>query len=126
VTAPQHWPGLRSIGALVVLGVAGTAVAFVIYYRLIAELGPGRASLVAYLIPPISLAYGAALLGERITPAAVGGLVLILAGVALASRDPAAEGAEPPPTPAPEGAEAAAASSTGSGARPPGAPRRRR
>jgi drug/metabolite transporter (DMT)-like permease len=98
LTAPTHAPGWRSAASLVVLGVAGTAVAFVIYYRLIAEVGAGRASLVAYLIPPLSLAYGAALLDERITPAAIGGLALILAGVALASRVPA---------PAPEGAEAA-------------------
>jgi drug/metabolite transporter (DMT)-like permease len=98
-TAPSHTPGLRSVLALVVLGVAGTAFAFVIFYRLIAELGAGRASLVSYLIPPISLAYGALLLDERITPAAVGGLVLVCAGVALAARGSEA---------APEGAEAIA------------------
>jgi drug/metabolite transporter (DMT)-like permease len=83
----------------VVLGVAGTAFAFVIFYRLIGELGAGRASLVSYLIPPISLAYGALLLDERITPAAIGGLVLVCAGVALAARGSEA---------APEGAEAIA------------------
>ena len=99
-TAPRQLPGAGSLAALAVLGVAGTAVAFVIFYRLIAELGPGRASLVAYLIPPISLAFGAVLLHERITGTAVAGLVAILVGVALASRGPA---------PAPEGAEAAGA-----------------
>jgi drug/metabolite transporter (DMT)-like permease len=72
--------------ALVVLGALGTAFAFVIYYRLIGELGAGRASLVGYLAPPVALTYGAALLDEPITPAAIAGLVLILAGVALASR----------------------------------------
>ncbi|MFL5820303.1 MAG: DMT family transporter [Solirubrobacteraceae bacterium] len=97
LTAPRHWPQARSVAALAILGVAGTALAFVIFYRLIAEVGAGRASLVSYLIPPISLAYGASALGEPITPAAVGGLVAILAGVGLASRGPA---------PAPEGAEA--------------------
>jgi drug/metabolite transporter (DMT)-like permease len=96
-TAPQEWPGWRSLLALVLLGVAGTALAFVIFYSLIGELGAGRASLVSYLIPPVSLAYGASLLGEPITPAAIAGLVLILAGVGLASRRP---------MPAPEGAEA--------------------
>ena len=97
LSAPRHWPHLRSLAALVVLGVAGTALAFVIFYRLIAEVGAGRASLVSYLVPPLSLAYGATLLGEPITLAAIGGLTLILAGVGLASRAPA---------PAPEGAEA--------------------
>jgi drug/metabolite transporter (DMT)-like permease len=98
-TAPSHVPGLRSVLSLVVLGVAGTAFAFLVFYRLIAELGAGRASLVSYLIPPISLAYGALLLDERITPAAIGGLVLVCAGVALAARGSEA---------APEGAEAIA------------------
>jgi drug/metabolite transporter (DMT)-like permease len=99
-TPPDEMPELRAVAALVVLAVLGTAIAFVIFYRLIAELGAGRAALVSYLVPPISLAYGALLLDEEITAAAVGGLVLILAGVALASR---------PPQTAPEGAEAYAA-----------------
>jgi drug/metabolite transporter (DMT)-like permease len=97
-TPPHHAPGLRAVLSLVVLGALGTAVAFVIFYRLIAEVGAGQSALVSYLVPPLSLAYGALLLDERISLAAVGGLVLILAGVALASRRPQT---------APEGAEAA-------------------
>jgi drug/metabolite transporter (DMT)-like permease len=97
LSPPRHWPHLRSVAALVILGVAGTALAFVIFYRLIAEVGAGRASLVSYLVPPLSLAYGAILLAEPVTPAAIAGLALILGGVGLASRAPA---------PAPEGAEA--------------------
>lgn len=85
-TLPDHAPGTRAVLALTVLGVAGTALAFVIFYELIGAIGAGRASLVTYLVPPLSLAYGAALLDERITAAGVGGLVLILAGVGLASR----------------------------------------
>lgn len=96
-TAPDRWPAARSVIALAVLGIAGTAAAFVIFYRLIAELGAGRASLVAYLIPAVALVYGAVLLDESVTPAAVAGLGLILAGVALASIRAA---------PGPEGAEA--------------------
>src|SRR5919206_321197 len=88
---PRRWCACapRSVAAVVVLGVAGTALAFVIFYRLIAEVGAGRASLVSYLVPPLSLAYGATLLGEPITVAAIGGLALILGGVGLASRAPA-------------------------------------
>ena len=95
-TPPSAAPGWRSVAALVVLGVLGTAIAFVIFYRLIAEMGAGRAALVSYLVPPLSLAYGALLLDEAVTPAAIAGLALILAGVTLASRAPQA---------APEGAE---------------------
>jgi drug/metabolite transporter (DMT)-like permease len=84
-TAPTQAPGLRAVAALVVLGVVGTALAFVIFYKLIAEVGAGRASLVSYLAPGVALFYGAVFLDEAITVAAVAGLVLILGGVAVAS-----------------------------------------
>jgi drug/metabolite transporter (DMT)-like permease len=85
-TAHHDAPGLRAVLAVAGLGVLGTAAAFVIFYALIGEIGAGRASLVSYLAPGVALAYGAALLDERITAAAIGGLALILAGVALAAR----------------------------------------
>lgn len=85
-TLPADAPGLRAGLAVVALGVLGTALAFVIFYRLIAEVGAGRASLVSYLAPAVALFYGALLLDERITPVAIAGLALILGGVALASR----------------------------------------
>jgi drug/metabolite transporter (DMT)-like permease len=85
-TAPSELPGARAALAVLVLGAVGTALAFVIFYRLIAEVGASRASLVAYLAPGVALLYGALLLDETITAAAVGGLALILGGVALASR----------------------------------------
>jgi drug/metabolite transporter (DMT)-like permease len=85
-TAPSETPGLRAVLALVALGAIGTALAFVIFYKLIAEIGAGRASLVSYLAPGVALFYGAIFLDEAITVAAIGGLVLILGGVAIASR----------------------------------------
>jgi drug/metabolite transporter (DMT)-like permease len=85
-TAPTDTPGLRAVVALIALGVVGTALAFVIFYKLIAEVGAGRASLVSYLAPGVALFYGAIFLDEAITPAAIVGLVAILGGVALASR----------------------------------------
>ena len=74
------------MAALVALGVLGTAVAFVIYYELIAGVGAARAALVSYLAPGVALFYGAIFLDEAITVAAIVGLALILAGVAIASR----------------------------------------
>src|SRR3954449_9905399 len=50
-TTPGHTPTLGSTAALVALGVLGTALAFVIYYDLIAEIGAARAALVSYLAP---------------------------------------------------------------------------
>jgi drug/metabolite transporter (DMT)-like permease len=87
-TAPSETPELRALLSVAALGVVGTALAFVIFYKLIAETGAGRASLVSYLAPGIALFYGALLLDEQITAASIGGLALILGGVALASRRP--------------------------------------
>ncbi len=85
-TAPSAMPGARAAIAMLALGVIGTALAFVIFYKLIAEVGAGRASLVSYLAPGVALLYGAVFLDEAITVAAIAGLALILGGVALASR----------------------------------------
>src|SRR4051812_34878875 len=85
-TTPGHTPDLGSTAALVVLGVIGTALAFVIFYELIAGIGAARAALVSYLAPGIALFYGAIFLDEKVTVAAVAGLVLILGGVAIAAR----------------------------------------
>ena len=105
-TVPADTPGLRAVAAVVVLGAVGTALAFVIFYKLIAEVGAGRASLVSYLAPGVALFYGAVFLDEAITVAAIAGLVLILGGVALASRprrEPVASAAYGP-EPVPSGA----------------------
>ena len=63
------------------------------------ETGAGKAALVGYMIPPAALLYGATLLGERVTVAAIAGLLLILAGVALAGGAPEI-GEKGPPEPA--------------------------
>src|SRR5207237_7597420 len=85
VQAPSHAPGWKAIGSVVVLGVVGTAFAFLLLYALIAGAGAAYTSLVTYLIPPIALAYAAIFLGERFGLTAFGGLAIIPAGVALGS-----------------------------------------
>jgi drug/metabolite transporter (DMT)-like permease len=72
--------GADTIGSLLALGAGGTGVAFLLYYTLIADVGPARASIVAYLAPVFSVAYGVTLLDEAFSVAAAAGLVLILAG----------------------------------------------
>jgi drug/metabolite transporter (DMT)-like permease len=91
-TLGENSPDAGEIAAVVSLGVIGTAAAFWLYFGLIGEAGAGRAALCGYLIPPLALAYGAILLDEEITAAAIGGLVLILAGVALAGGEREVEG----------------------------------
>jgi drug/metabolite transporter (DMT)-like permease len=83
IEAPGHLPGWKVLGSLVMLGVPGTALAYLLFFGMISGAGAGFASLVTYLIPPIALAYGAIFLGERFGAAAFGGLALILAGVSL-------------------------------------------
>jgi drug/metabolite transporter (DMT)-like permease len=77
---PSTVPPLDSAASIVALGVLGTGVAFGLFYKLIAEVGAAKSSVVAYLAPGFSLAYGASLLGEPVTVGAAGGLALILAG----------------------------------------------
>jgi drug/metabolite transporter (DMT)-like permease len=81
--APHHVPGWKVIGSVLALGVPGTALAYLLFFGLIAGAGAAYTSLVTYLIPPIALSYGAIFLGERFGVTAFGGLALILGGVAL-------------------------------------------
>jgi drug/metabolite transporter (DMT)-like permease len=84
-TAPSTAPGLGPVAALVALGVVGTGAAFLIFYRLIATVGPARTMIVSYVAPGFAVVYGATLLGEAITAATVVGLALIVAGSWLAA-----------------------------------------
>ncbi len=82
---PQRTPGLQAWGAVLALGLACTAWAYVLYYRLIAEAGPAKALTVTFVVPLFALLYGA-LLGETITLAMVGYGLVILFGVALSTE----------------------------------------
>jgi drug/metabolite transporter (DMT)-like permease len=85
VQRPTAMPSANALLSLLGLALLGTALAQLLLYRTIRLYGGRRLSLVTYLIPGFALAYGAILLGEPITLAALGGLSLILAGVALGS-----------------------------------------
>ena len=62
------------------LGVACTALAFVLFATLIQEVGAGRASVITYIAPTVAVALGVTLLGESLGVGAIAGLLLILAG----------------------------------------------
>ncbi|HZQ82173.1 MAG TPA: DMT family transporter [Gaiellaceae bacterium] len=81
--APGHLPSGETFAALAVLGVLGTALAYLLMFTIIARAGAGYASLVTYLVPPVALFYGAVFESEGIGWPAIVGLVLILGGVAL-------------------------------------------
>lgn len=94
---PDH-VGWKPLGSVAVLGIVATVIATLLANRLIGDHGPARAMLVNYLIPAFALLYGVGVLSEPLTTPEVLGLVLILAGVTLASgvlrltrRTPAAQ-----------------------------------
>ena len=86
--APSDAPSWKALASVVVLGVLGTALAYLLFFTIIAGAGAAYASLVTYLVPPVALVYGALFLDERIGAAALVGLALILAGVTLGTRAP--------------------------------------
>jgi drug/metabolite transporter (DMT)-like permease len=68
-----------------VLGLVCSALGFMLFFRLIAEVGPSRATVITYVNPIVALALGVAVLGESVTAGAIAGLLLILAGSWLAT-----------------------------------------
>jgi drug/metabolite transporter (DMT)-like permease len=85
---PAALPGPAVLLSVLVLGAVCTALAFLIFFQLIAEIGPVRATVVAYVNPAVAVALGVLLLGEPFTVATAAGFVLILGGSFLATRPP--------------------------------------
>ncbi|WP_163508397.1 DMT family transporter [Fodinicola acaciae] len=81
-TAPVSlsWPVVASV---VVLGLAGTGLGMLLNYRLIADDGPTLAAMVGYLLPAVSVILGALVLSEKLDALTIGGMLLVLGGVAL-------------------------------------------
>jgi drug/metabolite transporter (DMT)-like permease len=77
---PTHSAPFKAWGSVVVLGIACTAIALVVFFVLLTEAGPSRASVITYINPVVAVALGVAFLGESLGAASVGGLLLILAG----------------------------------------------
>jgi drug/metabolite transporter (DMT)-like permease len=77
---PTETPSGDVIASIVVLGLICSALAFLFFFRLIAEVGPSRATIITYVNPVVALALGVAILDESVTAGAVAGLLLILAG----------------------------------------------
>jgi drug/metabolite transporter (DMT)-like permease len=86
VTWPSSLPSGKVLAAIAGLAVVCTAVAFLIFFALITEAGPARASVITYINPAIAAAGGFFLLGERLTPAMIAAFALILGGSVLATR----------------------------------------
>jgi drug/metabolite transporter (DMT)-like permease len=83
---PTAVPSLAVLGSVAILGVVCTAIAFLLYFALIAEVGNVRATTITYVNPAVALALGVVVLGEPFTVGAVVGFALILLGLFLATR----------------------------------------
>lgn len=76
-------PQLSAFGAVLALGVIGTALPYILFYRLLAEAGATNLMLVNLLIPGWAVALGAIVLGERLPPTAFAGMALVAFGLAI-------------------------------------------
>jgi len=92
LTWPSSVPSVQVLASLAALAVICTATAFVLFFKLIAEVGPSRAMVFTYVNPAVAVALGVAVLGEPLTVEIVAAFVLILAGSVLATRPSAAGG----------------------------------
>ena len=74
------------VGSVLGLAVVCTALAFVVFFALIAGIGPSRAVVITYVNPAVALGLGVAVLGEPFTVGMAVGFPLILTGSVLAAR----------------------------------------
>jgi drug/metabolite transporter (DMT)-like permease len=82
-------PGVLSavvVGNVLGLSLLCSAVAYVLYYRLIADIGPTRALTVAFIMPAFGMLWGALFLGETITLSMIAGCALIIGGTSAVLR----------------------------------------
>jgi len=93
---PTEMPSPEVIGSVLGLAVVCTAIAFVCFFALIAEIGPVRATVITYVNPAVAAVLGVAILDEHFTVGMGIGFALVLAGSFLATRAPRpAEAAAP-------------------------------
>ncbi len=84
--APTQMPSFKAWGAIAALAVLCTAISYILFFRLIDQIGPQRASSVAFLFPAFAAFWGWLLIDEPITMNMLIGMALVLFGTALVSR----------------------------------------
>ena len=82
---PERMPGLGPWLAALVLGVACSALAYLLFFRLIARVGASRAVTVTFLVPVFGTLWGALFLGEPVTASMLAGGAVVLLGTGLAT-----------------------------------------
>lgn len=89
--APAALPSADVLAAVLTLAVVCTGVAFLVFFALIAEVGPARSTVITYVNPAVAVLLGVVILGEAFTWATALGFVLILGGSVLATARPREE-----------------------------------
>jgi drug/metabolite transporter (DMT)-like permease len=84
--APSAQPTPGAVWALVALAVVCTAVAYVLFFQLLASIGPTKVTTVTYLIPVFGSAWGRLFLHEQLTWEMLAGLACILSSVVLVNQ----------------------------------------
>ncbi|HEY4348856.1 MAG TPA: DMT family transporter [Gaiellaceae bacterium] len=92
---PSSVPSGRALASVVGLAAICTALAFVLFFKLIAEVGPTRATVITYINPAVAAVLGVSILGERFTVGMAVGFAFVLLGSVLATR-PGARREGPP------------------------------
>jgi drug/metabolite transporter (DMT)-like permease len=82
---PSTFPSAHVVESIVGLAVVCSAAAFLIFFALIKEVGPLRATVITYINPAVAAVLGVTLLDEHLTVAMVAGFALVLAGCILAT-----------------------------------------
>jgi drug/metabolite transporter (DMT)-like permease len=82
---PSHMPSAHVVESVVGLAVVCSAAAFLIFFALIKEVGPVRATVITYVNPAVAAVLGVALLDERLTAGMLVGFALVLLGCVLAT-----------------------------------------
>jgi drug/metabolite transporter (DMT)-like permease len=77
---PERMPAPAAVWAIGILGVVCTALGLIVFFRLIAEAGPSRASVITYVNPLVAVLMGSVALGERLSLGSLVGLLLVLLG----------------------------------------------
>jgi drug/metabolite transporter (DMT)-like permease len=88
---PTEVPSVAVVGSVLGLGVICSALAFVLMFALVGEIGPMRMSTITYVNPAVAIIAGAIVLGEKITIVTVIGFVLVIGGAYLVTRRRAPE-----------------------------------
>jgi drug/metabolite transporter (DMT)-like permease len=83
---PAHWPSAKVIASVLTLAVLCTAIAFLVFFKLIDEVGPVRSTVITYVNPAVAVTLGVILLGEPLTIGISVGFALVIAGSVLATR----------------------------------------